>query len=151
MHDSQTDAIQPSAAADKCVCRIPHSVEEDQCRPLQAEGINCDLVSVGTEGTCYGPVLSLDSGARKSQDIRVRPVEKAVRRSRIQASPQFHATIAVNQPHWDKDSGRCFLVLEIGVEFERDQSIHPPTNGSCSWGETKIRKGEESPLASTSQ
>src|SRR5665213_2115469 len=44
----------------------------------------------------------------------------------------------------------AFLILESCVEVQRTQSIHPPVNGSCASGETKIRNGEEMPLARTS-
>ena len=94
-------------------------------------------------------VLSIPE-SEKSEDVRVESVEKTIGRARIQTRPQFHAAFAVNQPDRDKYSRERFLVFKIRVEVERDQSIHPPANGSFSSGETKITKGEEIPFARTS-
>lgn len=46
----------------------------------------------------------------------------------------------MNHPYRDKDYGGGCLVFKISVEFERDQSIHPPANGSCS-SEGEIENG----------
>lgn len=150
MHDSDSDTIQPATGAQKCVAGISHSMEEHQGRPLKTEGLNCNLVAEGRKRTRDGPIMPLDPGLGKPQDFRVEAVEKTIRRPGIQPRRQFDALIAVNQSYRDNYSTGGFLVLKIRVKVQRTQSTHPPANGSCSSGETKIRKGEEMPLALTS-
>lgn len=150
MHEAQPNAVKPSAATDKRVRRIPHRVKENRCCPLLAEGFNYDLVPTGTEGTGDSSIFPLDSGLGESQDICVGIVEDTVRRPGVQPGSQLNASIAVLQPHRYENCGRRLIVIKLAVEFERDQSSHPPANGCCSSGETKIKKGEESPFAVTS-
>jgi len=61
-----------------------------------------------------------------------------------------HASISVNQPYRQQYSGGGLVILKFRVEIQRTQPTHPPANGSCSSGDTKIRNGEEMPLARTS-
>ncbi len=94
--------------------------------------------------------MPLDPGIREPEDVGVKAVEKTIRRTGVQSRRQFHAMITVDQPYRGEYSGGGFLILKIRVEIQRTQSIHPPAKGSCSSGETKIRNGEEMPLARTS-
>lgn len=125
-------------------------MEEHQRHPSKTEGFDCNLVSQSLERTCDGPIMPLDSGLGESQYVCVEAVEKTIRRARVEPRRQFHAPISVNQTDRDEYSGGSFLVLKIRVEIQRTQSTHPPANGSCSSRETKIRNGEEMPLARTS-
>ena len=150
VNNPKADTIQPPPAAYTCVRGISQIVEENQRLPLEAKRLDCDLVSKSPEGTCNGSIVPFDSRAGQSEDVCIKAVEKTIRRPRIQPRAQFHAVIAVNQADRDKYSRGTFLVLKPRVEIERDQSIHPPVNGSCSSGETKIIKGEDIPLARTS-
>jgi len=94
--------------------------------------------------------MPLDSGPGKPQNLCVEAVEKAIRRRSVKPRRQFDASISVNQPYGNEYSGDGLVVLKVRVEVQRTQSTHPPANGSCTSGETKIRKGEEMPLARTS-
>ena len=104
----------------------------------------------GLERTRHGPIIPFDPGIGEPEDICVKAAEKTICRTRIQSRRQFHASITVNQPYRDEYSGGGLLIRKFRVEIQCTQSIHPPTNGSCSSGETKIRNGEEMPLARTS-
>ena len=94
--------------------------------------------------------MPLDPGIGEPENVRVIAVEKTIRRARVQSRRQFHASITVNQPYRDEYSGGGLLILKFRVEIQRTQSIHPPANGSCSSRETKVRNGEEIPIARTS-
>ena len=66
----------------------------------------------------HGSIFPLDAGIRESEDIRIGIVEDAVGGPGVQPSSQFHAAIAKREPYGDQNSGRCFFVVKLGVEFE---------------------------------
>ena len=49
VHHSKAYPIKPTPPAYKGVGGIFHCVEENQCRPLEAEGLDCDFVPRGLE------------------------------------------------------------------------------------------------------
>ena len=96
VHDSESDTVQPAATAQERVGGISHRMEEHQRGPLKTESLNCDLVPEGWKRTRDSPIMPLDSGLGKPQNLCVEAVEEAIRRSRVQPRRQFDASITVN-------------------------------------------------------
>ena len=146
MHDSQTNAVQPAPAAYKGVRRVAHGMKESHRSPLPAKCFNPDLVSVSREQARYGSIFPFNPRIREPEDIRIGIIEDA------SAAPVSNRALnsTLRLPCVNRTGTsipQVYLVAELSVELERDQSIHPPVNGFSSSEETKIMKGEQSPPA----
>ena len=99
MHDSEPNAVKPSASPHKCVRRIAHCVKENHRCPFQTESLYRDFVPVSLERPGHSSIFSFDARIRESEDIRIGIVEDAVGGPGIQPRSQFHAAIAMGEPY----------------------------------------------------